>query len=138
MASFQKFNQFVADAFNGVHNLASNQLTIALTAVAPVATNSVLADLTQISYTNISSRNITTTSSTQTGGAYKLIVQDLTLTASGASAAWRYVVVYNSTASGSPLIGFYDYGQSVQFNNSGDTFTTDFNQTDGLFGGSFI
>jgi len=131
MATFNKFNSFVEDVAEKVHNLGSDQLTVALTNTAPVATNSVLADLTQISYTNLSSRNITTSSSAQTSGTYKLTCADLTLTASGAVAAFRYVVLYNSTAASGNLIGWYDYGSSITL-ASGDTFTVDFDQVNGV------
>ena len=133
MANFTKFNAFVADIANKVHNLGSDQLTIALTAAAnaPVATNSVLADLTQISYTNLSSRNVTTSSSSQSSGTYKLICNDLVLTASGAVATFRYVVLYNSTAASGNLIGFWDYASNVTLAN-GDTFTIDFDNSAGV------
>lgn len=131
MASYNKFNAFVSDIANKKHNLGSDQLTIALTNTLPTAANAVLADLTQISYTNLSSRNITTTSSTQTSGTYSLILADLTLTASGAVATFRYVVIYNSTASGGPLIGWYDNGSGVTLANA-DTFTIDFDNVNGL------
>ena len=111
-----KFNQFVEDKANGVHNLGTGALTVALTSVAPVAGNSVLADLTQIAYTNCSSRVLTTTSSAQTAGLYKLILADLTLTASGgAIAGFRYVVIYNDTPTSpaDPLIVWLDYGSAL-------------------------
>jgi hypothetical protein len=125
MATFNKFNAFVADVANKVHNLGSDQLTVALTNTLPTSANSVLADITEISYTNLSSRNITTTSSTQTAGTYSLVLQDLVLTASGAVPTFRYVVIYNSTAAGGPLIGWYDYGSGVTMADS-ETFTIDF------------
>jgi len=130
--AYNKFNAFVADICNKVHNLGSDQLKIALTNSAPVATNSVLANITEISYTNLSTRNIVTTSSTQSSGTYKLILTNLTLTASGAVGPFRYIVVYNSTASGGPLIAWTDYGASISLQN-GDTFTVNFDQTNGLF-----
>lgn len=129
-AVYNKFNYFVQDVANKVHNLGSDQLTVALTDVAPVATNHVLADLTQISYTNLSSRNITTTSSTQTGGTYSLVLQTLTMNASGNVAQFRYVVIYNSTATNGNLIGWYDFGSEVNLVN-GQSFSVTFN-TSGL------
>ena len=99
MAAYNKFQPWV-DAMVEVAQLATDQLTLALTAAAnaPVATNGVLADLTEIAYTNLSSRNLTTSSSSQSGGTYSLVVADLVLTASGgAVATFRYVVTYDNT-----------------------------------------
>lgn len=131
MAAFNKINAFVADISNKVHNLGSDQLKVALTNSAPTSTNTVLANITEITYTNLSTRNLTLTSSTQTSGLYKLIVADLVLTASGVVGPFRYIVVYNSTASGGPLIGWYDNGSSVTLNN-GDTFTLDADNVNGV------
>lgn len=135
MATFNKFNQFVEDLAEKVHNLGSDQLAVALCAAAnaPVATNSVLANLTQISYTNLSSRNVTTSTSAQTSGTYKLVCNDLVLTASGAVATFRYVVLYNDTPTSpaDPLIGWYDYGSDVTLAN-GETFTIDFDGSNGV------
>lgn len=135
MAAFNKFNQFVEDVAKGVHNLSSGVLTIALcaTANAPVATNTVLANLTQISYTNLSARVPTITSCVQTTGTLKLILADLVLTASGAVTAFQYVVLYNDTPTApvDPLIGWYDYGSAVTLAN-GETFTCDFDAAQGV------
>lgn len=134
MASFNKFNQFVEDVAEKVHNLGSDQLKIALTATAnaPTSSNSVLADLTEISYTNLSSRNVTTSSSAQTSGTYKLVLTDLVLTASGTVAAFQYVVLYNDTPTSpaDPLIGYYNYGSALTL-NSGETFTIDWDGSSG-------
>lgn len=134
MAVFTKFNSFVEAMAEKAHNLGSDQLVIALCAAAnaPVATNTQLSDLTQIAYTNLSSRNLTTASSAQTSGTYKLVVNDLVLTASGgAVATFRYVVVYNDTSTGDLLIGFYDKGENVTLAD-GETFTFDADGTNGL------
>lgn len=135
MASFNKFNQFVEDIAEKVHNLASDALTVALCAAAnaPVATNAVLANLTQISYTNISSRVLSVVSSAQASGLYKLTITDLVLTASGTVAAFRYVVLYNDTPTSpaDPLIGWYDYGSDLTLLN-GETLTIDFDGTNGV------
>lgn len=128
MATFTKFNAFVENVAEGVHNLGSNQLVIALTNTAPSAANSVLADITQITYTNLSSRNVTTSSSSQTSGTYSLVCTDLVLTASGGSVGpFRYAVLFNDTPTSpaDPLIGYWDYGSSVTL-ASGETFTVDF------------
>ncbi len=129
MASYNKHNAFVENVAEKVHNLASDQLVVALTAAAnaPVAGNSVLADLTQISYTNLSARNITTSTSSQTGGTYSLVLTDLVLTASGgAVATFRYVDIYNDTPTSpaDPLICWYDYGGNVTLSDT-ETFTID-------------
>jgi len=133
MAAFNKFNQFVEDVAEKAHNLGADQLVVALSNTAPVATNAVLADITQISYTNLSSRNVTTSSSAQTSGTYKLVCADLVLTASGAVATFRYVVLYNDTptAPADPLVGWWDYGSAVTLAN-GETFTVDFDGTNGV------
>lgn len=133
MAAFNKFQAFVEHVMEGVHNFSSDSTctpTAALTAAAnaPVATNSVLADLTQISYTNLSSRVFTVSSSAQTTGTYQLTLADLVLTASGGSVAtFRYVAIYNDdpTSPADPLIGWYDYGSDVTLADT-ETFTIDF------------
>jgi hypothetical protein len=132
MAVFNKFDSFVEAVAEKVHNLGSDQLTIALTNTAPVAGNSLLANITEITYTNLSTRNLITTASSQTAGLYKLVVSDTTLTSTGGSTGpFRYVVVYNSTAAGGPLIGFFDYGSSITL-LSGESLTVDFDQVNGL------
>lgn len=132
MATFNFFNSFTEAEAEKKHNLGSDTLTIALTNSAPSASNSVLADITQISYTNLSSRTLTTTSSAQTSGDYKLIIADKSLTASGGSVAtFRYVVIYNDTATNDELIGWYDTGAG-QTLADGDQFNINFDDTNGL------
>jgi hypothetical protein len=114
------------------HNLGSDQLKVALTNTAPSAANAVLTDITEITYTNLSSRNLTTSSSAQTSGTYKLVVNDLVLTATGGSVGpFRYAVIYNDTATNDDLIGWYDYGASITLLD-GETFTIDADATAGL------
>lgn len=136
MASYNKINAFVEHIAEKVHNLQSDALTVALTATAnaPVATNTILTDLTQIAYTNLSSRVLTVSSSAQTSGTYKLVIADLVLTASGGSvAAFRYIVIYNDTPTSpaDPLICWFDYGSSLTLAD-GETLTLDFDGTNGL------
>lgn len=137
MATYNKFRCFVEDVAEKKHNLGSDQLKIALTAAAnaPVNTNTVLANLTEITYTNLSGatpRNITTASSAQTAGVYKLTLTDLVLTASGGTVGpFRYVVIYNDTATNDELIAWYDYGSDITLAD-GETFTINFDDTNGF------
>lgn len=131
MATFTKFQPFVENLAEKVFNLGSDTLTVALTNTAPNATDSTLSQITQISYSNCSSRVITTTSSAQTSGTYKLVLADLTLTASGTVGPFRYVVIYDDTAASDQLIAYYDYGSSVTL-NSGDSFIIDFDASGGF------
>lgn len=132
MASFNKFQPFVEALAEKLHNLGSDQIVVALTNTAPNATDSVLTDITQITYTNLSSRNVTTTSSAQTTGTYKLVLADLVLTASGGSVGpFRYVVLYNDTAAADNLIGYYDYGSALTLLD-GETLTIDFDPSAGV------
>jgi len=125
MATLNKFNSFVEALAEKKHNLGSDQLVVALTNTLPTAANTVLVDITEIDYTNLSSRNITTTSSAQTAGTYKLVLEDLVLTASGAVGPFQYIVIYNDTATNDELIGWADYGSSISL-SSEETFTIDF------------
>lgn len=130
-ATYNKFNAFVADMANKVHNLGADTLTFALTDSAPSASNSVISSITQISYANLSSRNLTVTSSSQSGGTYKLAASALTLTASGTVPQFRYAVLYNSTTGSGNLIAWFDYGSEVNL-NSGDTLTLTPDGTNGV------
>jgi hypothetical protein len=134
MATYNKFQSFVEALAEKVHNLGSDQLVVGLTtnANAPSASlDAVRADITEIAYTNLSSRNITTSSSAQSAGTYKLVLTDLVLTASGAVATFRWVFIYNDTATNDELISFFDYGADLTLAN-GETFTIDFDGTNGL------
>lgn len=139
MASFNKINDWVEYKAEGA-NLGSDQFVVALSNTAPGSETSdprtdgkgVLANITQISYTNLSTRNITTASSSQTDGTYKLILTDLTLTASGGSVGpFRYVYIYDDTVAGDPLVGYYDYGSALTLQD-GDTVKIDFSEANGF------
>src|SRR5258708_19627060 len=114
MATFNKFNAFVADVANKVHNLGADTLKVMLTNTAPVAANAVKADITEIAAGNgytAGGTAVTITSSTQSGGTYKLIGNNVTFTASaGTIATFRHAVIYNSTAPTRNLIGWRDPG----------------------------
>ena len=128
MATYTKFQQFVEDLAEGVHNLGSDAITVALSnaANAPSASaDAVLGDITTVSTANLDDVTPTVSSSSQTSGTYKLVLADLTMTASGAVGPFRYVILYNDTAANDPLICYWDYGSEVTL-ASGDTFKLDF------------
>jgi hypothetical protein len=126
-----KIYSFVENLGKNVGIDLSGTLTVALTNTAHTTTWDELADLTQISYTNLSSRDILPTSWSQTSGTAKLVLPDLTITASGAVPAWRYVYLYDDKSTNDKLILYYDYGSSVVY-GSGDSFVLDFSQTSGV------
>lgn len=132
MATFTKINSFVEFLAEKRINLGSDTLTIALTNTAHTSTWDELADLTQVSYTNLSSRALTTSSSAQTSGTYKLVLADLVLTSSGGTTGpFRYVYIYSDTATNDDLICYFDYGSSLTLQD-GDTFTIDFDASNGV------
>lgn len=137
MATFNKFNQFVQDLTHKVHDLSADTLKVMLSNVAPVATNAVFADLTEITAQNGYSAGgsaVTITSCLQSSGTLKLILADLTFTATGGNfGPFQYAVLYNSTPASplKPLIGWYDYGAALTLTN-GNSFLVDFDGTNGV------
>ena len=136
MASFQKFNSFVEALAEKKHDLGADTLKVLLTNTAPVATNAVKADVTEISAGNgytAGGSTATVTSSAQTSGAYKLVLGDpATWTAIGGSVGpFRYAVLYNDTATNKELIGFWDYGSSITL-AAGESFAVDFDASTGV------
>lgn len=127
------FNSFVDLLGEEKFNLASDTLEIALCAAAnaPVATNSVLANLTEISYANLSARTLSNVTWVSTSGQNKLDADDLTLTASGAVATFRYVVLFDQSAPADELICWWDYGGNLTMANT-DTFLISFHSTNGI------
>lgn len=135
MATFNKFNSFVEALAEKTHNLGSDTLKVVLTNTAPNATNTQLSQITQISGTNgytTGGTQATISSSSQTSGTYKLVLNDVTFTASGGSIGpFRYAVLYNDTATNDELIGYYDYGTALTVTN-GNSFLVDFHATNGV------
>lgn len=135
MATFVKVNSFVEALAEKTHNLGSDQLKIALTNTDPTASLTNYAGITSpIAATNLSGAtpfNVTTSSSAQTSGTYKLVCADLVLTATGAVGPFRYVVLFNDTAAADEAIAYWDRGSSVTMANT-DTFTIDFDGTNGV------
>jgi hypothetical protein len=121
-ASYNKFNQFVQKEGTAVFNLGTDVLKVMLVnSPAPVATNAVKADLTEIGAGNgYSAGGFTPTgqSYTNSSGTSTMAANAFTLTASGGTIGpFRYAVLYDSTASGGPLIAWWDYGTNLTLND---------------------
>jgi len=133
MASFNKYNQFVEDFANKVHDLfgTNDTLKVLLSNTAPnPSTHQVKADATEISAGNgYSAGGVDTQNDgTRSSGTLSVTGVDLTITASGGSIGpFRYVILYNDTPTSpaDPLIGWWDYGSPITLAD-GESFTVDF------------
>ncbi|HEY6022053.1 MAG TPA: hypothetical protein VIY48_19950 [Candidatus Paceibacterota bacterium] len=135
MATFTKFQPFVENLAEKVFNLGSDTLKVALTNTDPTNAVGTLASVTEISGVNgytTGGTQATISSSAQTSGTYKLVLADVTFTASGGSmGTFRYVVLYDDTALNNELIGYWDYGTNITITN-GNSFLVDFDATNGV------
>jgi len=129
---FQRFDTFPEALAEKKHDFSVDVFKIALTngANPPLAANSFLSDLTQVSYASFGPRTLTTVSSSQTGGTYKWVAADFTLTAVFAAPPFRYVVLYNDSAPLKDLVGYYDYSVNLTL-LAGQTLIIDFSAADG-------
>lgn len=139
MASFNKFYCFVQDVANALHDMktgTTHVYKVYLTNTAPVATNTVYntpADLLAGNGYTAGGNSVGTVTGAQTTGTFKFAGgTDPSWTASGGSIGpFQYAVLYNSTSSTKPLIGWWDYGTAITLTN-GNTFTIDLDQTNGI------
>lgn len=138
MATYNKIQDYAEQVNKAVHNWSAHTYKAMLTNSAPVATNTVLANLTEISAGNgysAGGMTLDTVTLSEASGTAKVTIADEVLTASGGSIGpFRYVAVYNDTAT-SPadaLVMWYDYGSSITL-ASGESLTIDFDATNGLW-----
>lgn len=131
MAAYNKFNSFVGNLANGQVNLSSDTLKVALSNAAPTATESSYAS--NIAGTELASgagyttggTACTSVTDTDTAGTVTLTSASVVFTSTGSMGPFRYAVLYDATAAGTPLISWYDYGSSIT-PASGETFTVSF------------
>ena len=135
MASYNKFNSFVSDLAQKVHNLNSDALKIMLTNTAPVASNTVKSNLTEIAAGNgytAGGAVASFVSGNDASGTYRLILSPVSWTAAGGSIGpFEWAVLYNSSAASQQLIGWWDYGTAITLTN-GNTFTVALDQANGV------
>jgi hypothetical protein len=136
-----KFDDYVEQTNRAVHNWGAHTFKVALTNVAPVRTNTVLADITQIAASGgyVAGAGggylLDSVVLTEVSGTAKLVIADEVITATGGSVGpFRYAVVYNDSAT-SPadaLVDWYDYGSAITLAD-GESFTLDFDQAAGVW-----
>ena len=147
MVQFVKIPDFVEGGLEGEHNLAANTIRIALSNTAPASEgsnpllsgNGILANVTQISYTNYSDdmavdRVLEGVTSNESGGTYTFDANNIVITASGgALATFRYIYVYNdsSTTPDDQLICLIDNEAGITL-ASGESVTIAWNAS-GIF-----
>ena len=137
MAIYNKFNCFVEDLLKGNHDFDNDTFNVALSNTAPdSAADLTLSDITEIATGGGYAAGGYTLDNivlSRTGGTAKVVCDDETITATGAAlATFRYVVVYNATAAGDPLVAWYDYGTGLTLDEN-ESLTIDFNQSTGVF-----
>ena len=133
MAAFNKYNAGAESLVEGI-NSGSDTWRIILSNTAPDVTDVTQADASELTtsggYT-VNGNACSITSSTQTGGTYKLVLASPSAwTGSGAGFTARYAILWDQTAD--KLVGWWDYGSS-QLVAAGETFTVTLDGTNGVF-----
>ncbi|WP_315731660.1 MULTISPECIES: hypothetical protein [unclassified Bradyrhizobium] len=139
MAAFNKFQVFVQDIASGKHQMqtgTTHVFKVYLTNTAPVATNTTYntpADLATANGYTAGGASIGTVTGAQTAGTFKFTggTNPSWTAAGGSIGPYQYAVLYNSTAAGTPLIGWWDYGTAITLTN-GNTFTVTLDAVNGI------
>jgi len=139
-STFSKFNQFVEDLGNALHDFDTDSIKILLTNTLPNAADTdvdtVSTPCIVISISNAveiaaasgyvkGGAAIATPIWAHTAGTAKFYGVKVTITAAASIGPFRYAVVYNNTkgaAATRPAIGWFDYGSAVTL-GIGETFT---------------
>lgn len=132
MATFVFFDEFKNKIATTAINLSSDSFKIMLSNTAPdAAAHDEVADITEISAGNgytATGHALDSVSWAETGsgtGIWRFTSADEVFTASGGSIGpFRYVILFDDTIAGDPLVGYLDYGSSITV-TTGNTFTVD-------------
>ena len=136
MAAFNKVQAFIEKVFEKAYDFGSDTFKVALTNTAPTSASTIWnttnfpAPAAANGY-SAGGNTLTISSSAQSGGTYKWVIADSTFTATaGGIGPFRYAIIYHSVTG--EIVGYYDYGSSITLSNAGDTFTVDFDATNGV------
>lgn len=113
---YYKFDCFTFDVLASKHDFEVDTFKLMLTNTAPVAADSVRADINEIAAGNGYSAGgvIVTVSGVTASGVAKIIGSQSILTALGGPIGpFRYVVLYNDTSPTKPLVSWWDYGSEL-------------------------
>jgi hypothetical protein len=121
---------FTVDLGTAIHNLTTATLKLAFTNTAPTTATHVYADIVSpLALTNMAtSPALASVTYTQTTGTATLSAATWTGTSqTGTFGPFRYVVIYNDSATNKNVIGWYDYGSALSLNGvNGDQFVVTF------------
>lgn len=118
MANTISFYSLIADVFKGVHDFETDSIKVVLTNTAPSRSNTVLANITEISAGDgysAGGEDVSVDSVVQALGELDISLNaDVTWTSTGTIGPFRYAVFYNDTPTSplDPLIGYLDIGSS--------------------------
>jgi len=131
MAAYTKYQDFIEQVCRAKHDFGSHVFKVALSNGAPNAAHAVLTDITEIAagggYT--AGGNVSTIGISEASGTVTVTASDPTAwTASGGGITFRYAALYNDTASGKPLVAYWDNGSSTPV-TAGNTLQVDFGAT---------
>lgn len=138
MATYNKFQDFAEQLCKAIHDLdGTHTLKVALTNTAPTASQTTWnttdhpAPAAANGYT--AGGTATTPTLSESGGTAKLVLSDVTFTATaGGIGPFQYAVIYNDTSASDNAIAWYNYGSSITLADT-ETFTVDFHDTNGFF-----
>jgi hypothetical protein len=138
MAAYNKYQNYVEDLIEGVHDWDAHVFKIMLSNTAPnAATHTVRADSTELGGGNgyTSGGGTTTITTSEASGTGKAVGTDVVTTAAGGSVGpFRYAILYNDTPTSpaDPLVAWWDYGSGVTLADT-ETFTVDLDPTNGIY-----
>lgn len=129
MAVGNKFLDFSEQVVRGVHAFGTHTFKVMLSNSTPLATNTVKADVPEITVGNgyPSGGYTSTITVAETSGVTTVQGTQIIVTASGGTIGpFRYAILYNDSAANKPLVAWWDY-ETFQTLQDGETLTLKFN-----------